>query len=387
MEFECEFCHQNFESNKIAIEHLKKVHNVKEKVDLIKCTVKNPNCDRHFQTFNGLTRHISKCVGMNIDRIGNDLSGDDTLKSTNQECERSFVFNESKEEENFTSEIDTVPESILNQTFVFDESVETDCSRRKSPGHSFSFNCSDIEATSTTVDTITKCFLVDLLKLNLNEQTTNEIFRLTNTLLKNCREMCQRSMEVSSTVSPQEAFDHSMDALMNEFQRFDSSHKRRKFVESQSSFVKSNSIGIGTHWETKRDKHSNTLLPLRKQSEFCFFSPLDIIKTLFEKPHIYDTYYEYNKKSKHICDPQTYKDFCCGNVAKNVDFFKQNPNGLQLQFFVDGFEVCSALKSKTTLHSQVAVYMTIQNMPPRFAYNMSSIFLVCLVNENDLKKK
>lgn len=98
------------------------------------------------------------------------------------------------------------------------------------------------------------------------------------------------------------------------------------------------------------------------------------------------TYYEYNKKSKHICDPQTYKDFCCGNVAKNVDFFKQNPNGLQLQFFVDGFEVCSALKSKTTLHSQVAVYMTIQNMPPRFAYNMSSIFLVCLVNENDLKK-
>lgn len=344
MEFECKICHRYFVSNEITTGHLKEVHNVKEKVNLIECTVKNSDCGRHFQTFYGLARYISNCVKRNI---ASDLSDNTISRVKDLEC--SFVFNQSNEEEKCDS--NTAPES-LNQTFVIDECVVADtCFPRKLTEDSHLFNCSDSEATNTTFDSITKGFLMNILQLNLNEQTTNEIFRLTNTLLENCREMCQRSMDVSSIVSPQETLDSSMDVLINGLQRFDSTHKRRTFLGNQPSFVKSNSIGIGTHWETKRDKHSNTLLPVRKQSEFCFFSPIDIIKTLFEKPHIYDTYIEYNEKSKNVCDPQTYKNFCCGNVAKNVEFFKQNPNCLQLQFFVGGFEVCSPLKSKTTLHS------------------------------------
>lgn len=32
------------------------------------------------------------------------------------------------------------------------------------------------------------------------------------------------------------------------------------------------------------------------------------------------------------------------------------------------------------------MYMAIRNMPHRYAFNLSNIFLVCLVNENDLKR-
>lgn len=107
---------------------------------------------------------------------------------------------------------------------------------------------------------------------------------------------------------------------------------------------------------------------------------------MFEKPHFREAYFTYNQKTKHVCEPNMYRDFCCGSVYSKLDLFKNYPNSLQLQFFVDGFEVCSALKSKTGLHSQVAVCMTIRNMPQSFAYSMNNIFLVCLVNNNDLKK-
>lgn len=39
------------------------------------------------------------------------------------------------------------------------------------------------------------------------------------------------------------------------------------------------------------------------------------------------------------------------------------------------------------MHSQVAVYLFIRNMSENFAHNMGSLHLICLVNENDLKKK
>lgn len=388
MNFACNYCaNKYFKTNGEAIKHLKIVHKVKEKVDQIKCTVKNSECNKYFQTFSGLARHITKCLSQNKTEIASSDLPENIRISENEISKRnhSFIFNESDRKNDLSSSSVAASRRQQNSSIVFDEEDEGAIgSFKENLNQTFVFNCSDPNVLSP--DEITRNFLISMTQLNLNEKTMNDIFHLTETLLKKTHEFCQQSMKTNKDVSPSEVICDSMNVVSRGLQRFDSSYKRKMFFESQPSFLRYNPVAIGTHWETERDKKTKLLEQTHKQSVFSFISPLDIIKKLFEKPNFRDTYFEYNEKNRHVCEPNVYQDFCCGSIYKKVDFFKMHPNCLQLQFFVDGFEVCSALKTKTTLHSQVAVYMTIRNMPPRFAYNMSNIFLVCLVNENDLKK-
>lgn len=96
-------------------------------------------------------------------------------------------------------------------------------------------------------------------------------------------------------------------------------------------------------------------------------------------------YLDYNNNEKHKCQEGLYKDVCCGSVFKSNELFKKYPNSLQLQIFTDGFEVCSALKPKTNLYGQVAIYFSILNLPHELAFNQNNIHLVAICNANDLK--
>lgn len=63
MSFHCYLCSDRFfDNNKLVVNHLKAEHRIKEKINLIKCTVKNSKCGKHFQTFSGLNRHIKNCL-------------------------------------------------------------------------------------------------------------------------------------------------------------------------------------------------------------------------------------------------------------------------------------------------------------------------------------
>lgn len=380
MNFQCELCPNTyFASNNEAVAHLKKEHGVKEKTHQIGCTVKNSKCGKFFQTFQELSRHAPTCLNqlqaetVNAAEKELEYSNDSVNISGNEaKIQNSYIFEAAENDSSSTS--DSNP--VNNNTFICDEAAEGE----EEP--SFSFNPSD--TSSVTCDEITTNYLMGLLSLNINEKTMDEVFRLTGALLENTHRFCQQSMAKNDRSL--ESLNCSIKLISNDIQKFDSSYKRKQFLESQPSFVKPIQVGIGTHLDNERDQNSHFRVPVRKQSLFSMISPLEIIKNLLKKPHFREIYFEYNQKTKHICKPNVYRDFCCGNIYKKTELFKKYPNSLQLQFFVDGFEVCSALKSKTGLHSQVAVYMSIRNMPPEFAHSMNNIFLICLVNENDLKK-
>lgn len=380
MNFQCKLCtNEYFASNKEAVVHLKKNHGVKEKRDQIGCTVKNSKCGKFFHTFQGLSRHISTCsIQLETETVNEaekqlECSNDSVnISEIIAKLQDSYIFEGSEVENDLSSMGDS---NLVNNTFICEEVAA------EGGEPSFSFDLS----TAVTCDEITKNYLMGLLSLNINEKTMNDMFRLTGTLLENTHRFCQQSM-AENDPSSIESLNCSMKLICNDLQKFDSSYKRKQFIESQPSFVEPIQLGIGTHFENERDPNSHFRTPVRKQSLFSMISPLEIIEKLFEKPHFRETYFEYNQKTKHICEPNVYRDFCCGSVYKKTELFKKYPNSLQLQFFVDGFEVCNPLKSKTGLHSQVAVYMTIRNMPPQFAHSMNNIFLICLVNENDLKK-
>lgn len=98
-----------------------------------------------------------------------------------------------------------------------------------------------------------------------------------------------------------------------------------------------------------------------------------------------EIYFSYNDEKKHSCQQNIYEDFCCSAMFKRNKLFVEHPNSLQLQIFIDSFEVCDPLKTKANKHTQIGIYFAIRNMPPELAYNQENIHLIALCNVNNLK--
>lgn len=308
----------------------------------------------------------------------------DVSKSSNDDhcvgCEDTFVFNATDpisndlsvyfnstlvfENEGSTSNIHVNPEFVLDS----DDAGKYD-----------SLNLDDIHCNE-----FTNKFSTELMSLGLNQSSMNTIFKLTETLLQQTNKTCKEAIERNR--NPLEALNATMNIIINDIKRFNSTYKRNNFIEQDEKFVPPIEYGIGTQWTIKRNRETKIMEFKHEQSKFSYISPIDTLRQQFSVRSFRDTYFNYNNKEKHVCVSGVYRDFCCGDVYKRNRLFQENPNAIQLQLFLDGFEVCSDLKSKTTTHSQMAVYFTIRNLPSKFAYNMSNIHLLALVNENDLKK-
>lgn len=386
MNFECKLCHTDFLTNEEAIKHYKLSHDTENYIR-VNCTVKNSKCGKCFQTYQGLKKHVGMCLS---ERGAMPLVD----CGTSSKKRKTLVFDDDIEQSptnQIENELDFVYEGDDGVNCVENESddVYEDHGINSAPGATpvdtdFVFGSDDTNFAVPYEISIN--FLLTLLKLNLTEKNMNEVLRLTETMLEQIRKLCKQTIELDE-INPSEAVDYSFDVIVNDIKKLNTSHKRKNFIQAQKSFIKPIQIAIGTHWINKREKVSNMLVPVREQSVFNFIPPSQTIQNLFQRPNILQTYMKYNQETKHSCESNIYRDFCCGSIYRDLDFFRNNPNALQLQFFYDGFEISHPLKSKRGLYSHVAVYMTIRNMPPQFSYNMENIFLVCLVNENDLKKK
>lgn len=60
--FKCYLCFSEFNDEKSTLDHLKKLHEVKEKINSLKCIVKNSGCTKSYQTWRGLKKHINTCI-------------------------------------------------------------------------------------------------------------------------------------------------------------------------------------------------------------------------------------------------------------------------------------------------------------------------------------
>lgn len=378
MSFYCYLCSDRFfEDDKLVVKHLKANHRIKEKINQIKCTVKNSKCGKHFQTFHGLNRHVQNCLKDCTEYMQDEQIECEIIQNTKNRP-KSLIFNLSDEQTGFPDE--------HNHSIVYDNDVNNTTTANAKP-ISFVLNSSD-QSSQVEIETpgaSTTNFFAGLLQLNLNETTINSIVKLTNTLLNKTHQFCSKSMQLHEG-NFLEALDCSMNLFVDGLHRFNTAHKRKQFVRNHKSYIEPQQLAIGTHFEMKRDKTTGILEHVHKQSTFSYVSPLEILTKLFKQPHFHDTYFTYQSK-KHTCMPGIYRDFCCGSTFQNINLYREHQNALQLQVFIDGFEVCSALKTKTTMHSQVAMYLSIRNMPEQFAHSMNNIHLICLVNENDLKKR
>lgn len=235
------------------------------------------------------------------------------------------------------------------------------------------------------VETLTKSIIL----LNLKESDTNSIFKLCADLIKNVNELNSKLIENENGLNAQQVLELTTDLIRGKVFQLGTSFRRKKDAKSNPLYVAPKELSIGTRYELIKTKKRGEIaqIPRLIQSTFQYISILETIKSLFRCNEFRDLYFEYNHGRDHVCQPGTYKDFCCGDNFKKIELFQRFPHSLQLQIASDDFEICNALSSKANLHKICPVYFTIQNLPKRFLSKVKNIYPVCLSNSDDLKTK
>lgn len=164
-------------------------------------------------------------------------------------------------------------------------------------------------------------------------------------------------------------------------------------ISSNKRFVHSRAFAIGTRHELKkRWVGGRTIhIPRLLQCKLQYVPILQTLKSLFSCNEFSSLYFEYNEniKSNVVArdGSKSYTSFNSGSCFKNNDLFRLYPDSIQLLISADDFEPCNALQSKANRHKICGVYMTIQNLPAKYASKLNNIYLVCLCNSDDLKSK
>lgn len=283
-----------------------------------------------------------------------------------------------------------------NDASFFDPSfkiTESDVSHESSKFESstFSYEFPDKSRSAGAVKAM-KLFISTLnskiASMNLSQKNTNSIYALFDGLTQTTCEFLSTLFAENSSISPKHLLDQSSDMIRNELKQHNSVEKRNSKFLQNDSYVKPKEISIGMRWERKQVKRRGRIVWVARliQSTFSYVSIIGTLRSIFKSKEFCEMYFQYNSNERHTCTEGVYSDYCCGSTFK-TEFFKQNIDSLKIQLYSDEFELCNPLQSKAGIHKVLAVYFSIRNFPPEFRSRLKNIFLVCLVNSNDLKTK
>lgn len=109
----------------------------------------------------------------------------------------------------------------------------------------------------------------------------------------------------------------------------------------------------------------------------------DTLQSLFDENNFAEMYNEHNLNSPK-CSPGVINDFCCGLNYRNIDLFKEHPEAIQIQLYIDEFELCAPLKSKSK--KICGIYFNVRNIPAKFRSRNDNMYLVALIHHDEIKK-
>lgn len=358
----CFFCSEDYSDIKDFIGHLRKEEKNNGKISEFPCI-----CGKQYMTFDSFRAHLKKnaCINSasNPQRI---LTEQETL---NQNPIKN-VYNE-------TTDVITVHIDAMNDDG--DAASEIGAAVTISNGE-----------TGTSHRPITECLepiKKAINELKLNETTTNTIYDVICEVIDKSYGIYHDILVDSCGLDELNHFEATKSYIIQYFNRFNTQFKRERDLNANELYVKPQERAIGAHLQMKMDKQTGRSLPVQVQSKFYTISIKESLEKLFARGYFKDMYMDYNMTTKHKCLDGKYIDFCCGRKFSENGLFKNDPTAVQLQLFIDGFEPCDGMKTKTHLHTQDAVYFAIRNVPQKFAYNLDNIHLVALCNSNDIKTK
>lgn len=373
MKIICNFCDISCDEKFIFIKHLKKEHLLKEGVDTLKCPFNN--CDLEYLTFRSLNRHIDSCPH------SHQNENQDATNNISELVDQIGILNVSSTEDSRLYDLPKVDDQSVacaTSNFYVDSVVPVDIEENVSDEFEYKVNKS-----TKNICIFLKKFSANINRLELTNPKTNALYKISQELVGNLSLFYKEFLEYHPDTPINEALQVSTNFVLNEVKKMDSNYKRNKFVEAQSNYVKPEEICIGAKW--KKSVQDNVPIMKQVRSTYQSVSILQKLKTTFANPNTRKIYFEHQKLRQTRCINETLKEFCCGQMFKKNQLFKDFPDSLQIQIFTDGFEVCNPLKSKVNKHSQIAVYFSILNMPSESSYNLDNIHLVALCNSSILK--
>ncbi|XP_067217409.1 uncharacterized protein [Linepithema humile] len=152
----------------------------------------------------------------------------------------------------------------------------------------------------------------------------------------------------------------SDNSCSTKFKELQTIYSRKEFYKSHFHFV----------WPKKK--------PLSK-GEFFHFVPIsETLKALF-----HDKSLDFNISAPVQYEDGLFKDFTDGSAFRTSKFFKENPNGLRLILYQDGFKVVTPIGPAKGHHELVGVYLAIGNLPDYVRFQKNSIYLVALCKKKN----
>lgn len=371
MSFKCSICEEDLFDITESIKHLKQVHKIRENIDEIKCI---KGCSKKYSTYSGLRYHLRQCDYIPPPKINifeNNLSASSAWNEfTNSENDQCQENNMTDEEISFYFADDNHLNDSLNDTHDLIDFVD------------------DSSTFSDELSLFLKKFIVDIIGFGLEYETTDKIFKLIVSLVKKVNSVNVKLINSHEHADVSILLESSMNYVCEKLDELNSCYKRRKRNQIDPLYIPPEERAVGTRVELRREFGNSAALPKIIQNTFQYIPITETLKRLFRIDNFSRTFFEYNSdhgnKTKHICRPNVYKDFCCGRVFSSIDLFKTNPNAIQIQIYTDDFEILP-IKSKANVHKITAIYFTIRNIPYEFANRMENIYLVELLNSNDLK--
>ena len=88
----------------------------------------------------------------------------------------------------------------------------------------------------------------------------------------------------------------------------------------------------------------------------------------------------------HSSDDDKLRDYCDGSAYKTNNFFSGDGKTLQIQLYIDDFQVSNPLGNKIKKYKITAVYFLLGNLPPKYRSKLAVIQLAVLAKASLVKK-
>lgn len=190
----------------------------------------------------------------------------------------------------------------------------------------------------------------------MTQQQTNVVYDSLHKIIDGHARLIE-SLSQGQPFSPN--FKKAEQFIISHIKESATSYRRARLCEQSRQFVTPKETAIGLNWKSKFEITKNSEHHTLQQNTFQYVSIIETLQTLFQNTNFKQTYMH----NEHCCAPNIFENFCCGKLYNRLNFFKENPNAIQVQLGIDDFEVAAPLKSKTTVHKMCAIYMQIMNLP------------------------
>lgn len=226
--------------------------------------------------------------------------------------------------------------------------------------------------------------LDEIAEIKMYHSDKNKLFKCLKKFIENISELTALHVKNDNGLNSLDAIGTVTKIIDSKINSYITRYKRKQNIEKKELYVAPLVKSLGTRFEMKLDKKSQTEKPYIVPCEIHFIPVNEMLKAFFMVDQNREAYF---KNQEYKCDENTIGCFRCGDLYKKSEFFQRNPNAIQLQISTDDFELCNPIGSKGNLHKVCSVYFQIRNIPSTYTSRTDNIFVACLCNSDDLKTK